>query len=843
MTMPFPSRTTSARRWLALALTTAVAALSWAGAPATATPAAATTTAPLLTETVPDAMDSSNVAGWWTPLALHGNDRYLAYNAPAEEEDRHEVHLARQASDGTWTSACLEDAAGACETHLDDPGHNQPSLAVDGNGQIHAFVSMHNSPWQYFRSDVAGDVTSMVDRSSQLPDQNTTFTYPVLATAPNGDVYLMARVGPASSYSARLYRYELATGQWTRVAIFAQEAGWTPYPDDLAVDDDGTVHILWEWADGGAGPLRYSGSYLTYRPADGVFRTIAGQPVTLPVTRSTTGMVYEPGDGVVQSARFALVNGTGNKLIGVAYRYQPTGSTTFDIRWARWDGTAWQNETIASGFSSPAAIAATHDERRVRVYYVRTATCDERDLREQGGLFVAEKLLSPEPMPDTDAWQETWLGGGAGVERFAAESDSNGDDVLYLASPRVGDPVNDPQLRIAKYPREGDLARKSRATGGATPTAPADGGPTNLAYGATVTTSTTLNDVAIGACATDGDHWSSTSRWISAATDPSPTMTIDLGDPMTVGEVQVYSGYAGGAVAAAFTVEAKVDGTWQQVAAVSGNVLNPRTVVLASPVQASQLRLVFPAGTVRIYEVVVHAEQTVPSVGVVPITAAPGFLQYPGSASIVRSTLVNLTGATVQGTASLQVPAGWTVLPTQTSYNLAPGEELALQFRVTSPATAAVGDHHLTLSVSPYGEVGELTLPVRGGVLYPSDGPGVYAETGAWNSSSLLGPDGSATRWAYGGSGGTATWTPKIPEAGQYRVAVWVPVGDNTTAAEYVVTHAGGSATIVVDQSAVAGAWHELGTWDFAVGSAGNLSLVASGPGYHRAGAVRFERV
>ncbi|GBG07790.1 hypothetical protein PAT3040_02351, partial [Paenibacillus agaridevorans] len=36
---------------------------------------------------------------------------------------------------------------------INDLGHNQPSIALDGDGNLHMFASMHHEGWKYFRSD------------------------------------------------------------------------------------------------------------------------------------------------------------------------------------------------------------------------------------------------------------------------------------------------------------------------------------------------------------------------------------------------------------------------------------------------------------------------------------------------------------------------------------------------------------------------------------------------------------------------------------------------------------------------------------------------------------------
>src|SRR5690606_25206362 len=214
-------------------------------------------------EAVPDRMDASNQAGWWHPLDAQHGATYLAYNGwggPGQggAADTHQVHVARRDGAGAWVRGCLPDGAGGCVVYRDDVGHNQPTLALDGDGHIHVFASMHGNGWRYFRSARPGDPTTMVDRSAEMPDQGGRYTYPTAARTPNGDVYLAIRSGRVGN----LYRWHDAADRWTRVATFAADDRFVVYPDDVVSDAAGNVHIAWEWAYGGANGLRHLGSYL-----------------------------------------------------------------------------------------------------------------------------------------------------------------------------------------------------------------------------------------------------------------------------------------------------------------------------------------------------------------------------------------------------------------------------------------------------------------------------------------------------------------------------------------------------------------------------------------------------
>lgn len=71
-----------------------------------------------------------------------------------------------------------------------------------------------------------------------------------------------------------------------------------------------------------------------------------------------------------------------------------------------------------------------------------------------------------------------------------------------------------------------------------------------------------------------------------------------------------------------------------------------------------------------------------------------------------------------------------------------------------------------------------------------------------------------------------AQWRPNLPAADTYEVSVWYPTGSNPPSnAKYTVYYNGGSQTITVDQASGSGAWRVLGSFGFAAGTTGYVSL------------------
>ena len=86
---------------------------------------------------------------------------------------------------------------------------------------------------------------------------------------------------------------------------------------------------------------------------------------------------------------------------------------------------------------------------------------------------------------------------------------------------------------------------------------------------------------------------------------------------------------------------------------------------------------------------------------------------------------------------------------------------------------------------------------------------------------------------AAGSGGDTATWTPLIPEAGSYRVYAWWSAGANrATDAPYTIHYNGGSETIDVDQQISGGQWNLLGTYNFAAGTSGSVTVATTSPSW-----------
>ncbi len=124
-------------------------------------------------------------------------------------------------------------------------------------------------------------------------------------------------------------------------------------------------------------------------------------------------------------------------------------------------------------------------------------------------------------------------------------------------------------------------------------------------------------------------------------------------------------------------------------------------------------------------------------------------------------------------------------------------------------------------------------------------GTAVYSETGTWSEAGKGFADvspvyfGECNPFLSGtsrkarcieadakGKEAAAQWRPDIPEKGEYAVYVsYRTLPESTDAAHYTVTHLGGKSEFIVNQQIGGGTWIYLGTFEFAAGDSGYVSL------------------
>lgn len=393
-------------------------------------------------KTITTAADSTNQAAWWVPLDETGGYSWLGYvrNPTSGSKANNNIMIVRRdIVSGSIIRGCVRATVSAtCALFPDDSGHNQPSVAVDGDGFVHVFTSMHNDPWRYYRSVEPYSSTTVFDASDDMPDGEILMTYPVIKRDASGDLWLIVRGEDPSDTTGRggyLYYYQTSARKWSRISRWAYRSGYAVYPDDIQFSTDGDVHLQWEWSKYPSSAGRHEGSYIRYRPSTGMFKSITGKEVTLPVTQVTNNLVFQPLTSgelyqnikttppLLQSAKMALwEDKAGVVRVQHAYRFQNETGGPWQIRRAVGvtGSSTWTREIVTSSLDTTAALGITHDGSVVRIYYCLVG----------GSAWVLERSADSE-------WTNTELlpAQGKRIQRLQAVLRRDGSDALYLGAP------------------------------------------------------------------------------------------------------------------------------------------------------------------------------------------------------------------------------------------------------------------------------------------------------------------------------------------------------------------------------------------------------------------------
>ena len=114
---------------------------------------------------------------------------------------------------------------------------------------------------------------------------------------------------------------------------------------------------------------------------------------------------------------------------------------------------------------------------------------------------------------------------------------------------------------------------------------------------------------------------------------------------------------------------------------------------------------------------------------------------------------------------------------------------------------------------------------------------------GDWTQAPSTECYGRTIQYTLSGTGSlTATYTPNIPQAGDYDVyAWWTRHGNRATNAPYTVNHSGGSDVVLVNQEEGGGGWTYLGTYHFNAGTGGSVMLSDDADEYVMADAIKWQ--
>ena len=282
-----------------------------------------------------------------------------------------------------WQSTVVESRT------LNDPWHNQASIALDRLGYVHVAYNMHNMPWQYSVSSAPYDISNFNFRGQEItfrdleavkihnrtpfPDAGTAqvpgnqVTYPMFFTDKQGELFLTYRFAlkPARQWERRAFaggiaKYDVRTRQWTpiggRVPILSGDATfptgaaithyfpfafrdtYSVYLINLAFDDRNGMHAFWHWRPGGAGMETILPTYAYSPNGHDFFRDDGGRYV-LPVDVSSSSVIGSmPPNRQFYAPKSAAILANGDPIVVLQPLSGGRVLYSLDRRTGRWFG-------------------------------------------------------------------------------------------------------------------------------------------------------------------------------------------------------------------------------------------------------------------------------------------------------------------------------------------------------------------------------------------------------------------------------------------------------------------------------------------------------------------------
>ena len=227
--------------------------------------------------------------------------------------------------------------------------HNALTASVDSSGHLHVSGNMHNNPLNYWRTETAGDISSLV-RVFPMVDstRESNVTYPVFIATEDGQLVFRYRDGYSGSGVDVYNGYDVNTRTWhplLTTPLLDGEGIRNAYAQSPVAGPDGNFHMVWVWRENADAATNHDIYYA--RSSDLVdWRSSAGDPITLPIRDGDADLVADVPmlRGLLNGAQRIGFDPSGGVL--VAYSHY---DSNFDqqIYVARPDGSGgWERSQV-----------------------------------------------------------------------------------------------------------------------------------------------------------------------------------------------------------------------------------------------------------------------------------------------------------------------------------------------------------------------------------------------------------------------------------------------------------------------------------------------------------------
>jgi hypothetical protein len=236
-------------------------------------------------------VDSALVGSVWSghpvdfTMVTKGDTVYVAWY----HGNTRQIVVGVKAPGLAWRTKTLSGAAAT----VGWDSHNSLTMVVDAQGLIHLAGNMHNNPLRYWRSNVPGEIDSIVNVASMIGTQEASVTYPVFVKGNGGELVFIYRDGGSGSGNHLINKWNPTTKTWSRLLSTNLFSGSSTtgtrsvyFGDNDAgpvAGPDGWYHLFWFWRATSDAATTHRVSYMKSVNLTS-WLTATGVPVTLPVS-------------------------------------------------------------------------------------------------------------------------------------------------------------------------------------------------------------------------------------------------------------------------------------------------------------------------------------------------------------------------------------------------------------------------------------------------------------------------------------------------------------------------------------------------------------------------------
>ena len=226
--------------------------------------------------------------------------------------------------------------------------HNSITMAVDKEGFIHLSGNMHVDSLTYFRSELSGDISTLMRHFPLVGSNELRSTYPKFMLSKEQELIFHYRDGSSGNGNEIYNIYDTQKKKWSRmldVPLTDGQGLMNAYQSQPEVREDGWYHVYWVWRDTPDCSTNHDLSYMKSPDLKNWYDAF-DQPIVLPATLDKKSLIVAPvppKGGIINLAAKLCLN-KNNKPVFTYHKYDENGNIQLYI--AKIEGDEWISKPI-----------------------------------------------------------------------------------------------------------------------------------------------------------------------------------------------------------------------------------------------------------------------------------------------------------------------------------------------------------------------------------------------------------------------------------------------------------------------------------------------------------------